>query len=156
MKLYIVRHGDAVTTEQNSKRPLSEEGKAEVKIMANFMRENNIEVSQIYHSGKARAKETAMMLAQPMSNHPKVEELEWIQPDDPIKPIASYSTNWHQDTMLVGHLPFVGKLVSELLFERDDCPCINFPTAGIICLDRIALYQYSIAWFIHPSLLKKI
>jgi phosphohistidine phosphatase SixA len=48
--LYLVRHGDAVTAEENSLRPLSEKGRRDVRKVAEFAAGREAEVTLIFHS----------------------------------------------------------------------------------------------------------
>lgn len=153
MKLYLVRHGDALDSTLDASRPLSKKGQLEAMIVAKFLQKNNIEAEQIYHSGKLRAQQTAESLASVMQSHPQINMLEGLKPDDNVKPIAVYCNHWQQDILLVGHLPFMSKLVSELIFKQDDKLCIDFHTASILCLQRLGIFQWYISWFIFPSLL---
>ena len=153
MKIYLVRHGDALNMTEDSQRSLSTQGRQEVQRMARFLGDNQVTVAQIYHSGKLRAQETAKELATGLSALPRIDVLSGLRPDDPVKPIAVYCNHWQEDVMLVGHLPFLSKLAAELLFEQEDKQCTEFQTAAILCLNRIALFQWSIAWFVNPSLI---
>jgi phosphohistidine phosphatase len=153
MKLYLVRHGEAMNVQDNPSRPLSEQGQLEVQVLARFVHQNDVTVHQIYHSDKLRAVETAKYLAESMSPVPNSEILPGLQPDDPVQPIAEYCNHWHQDVMLVGHLPFMPRLASELLLERDDQFCIDFQTAAMVCLERVTIFQWCLKWFVAPALL---
>lgn len=153
MKLYLVRHGDAASPGEDPQRPLSEKGQAEVRIIAKFLQDNNVMVDQIYHSGKLRAEQTAATLATGIINKVPIGILQGMLPDDPVKPIGVYCNHWQEDVMLVGHLPFMAQLVSELLFDRDDKQCVDFQTAGILCLERITIFHWCISWFVSPNLL---
>ncbi|MBA2654589.1 MAG: phosphohistidine phosphatase SixA [Gammaproteobacteria bacterium] len=152
MKLYLMRHGDAETNDVQ--RPLSERGMDEVTKIAEFLASNHIEVEQIYHSGKLRAEQTARGVAANFTIAPKIDILSGLLPDDSVKAVAVYCNHWEQDVMLVGHLPFMPRLVSDLITGADDKQCIDFKTAAIVCLERIAIFQWSISWFVYPHLLK--
>lgn len=153
MKLYLVRHGDALSHYEDSKRSLSQKGQEETVLIGDFLSRQNIEVSQIYHSEKERALQTASILANAMNNKPKIDVLKGLMPEDFIEPIAELCNALNEDVMLVGHLPFMGRLAAELLSERSDKPCIEFQTSAILCLDRPALFQWCVSWFISPNLL---
>jgi phosphohistidine phosphatase len=152
MRLYLVRHGDAVTAEQDIQRPLSHKGQDEVSIMAKFLQANNISVDQIYHSGKLRAEQTAVALAAGKVAVP-ITRLPGLLPDDPVSPIAISCNEMEQDVMLVGHLPFMAKLASELLLDKENMQLVDFQTGAILCLERIAIFHWCIFWLMSPSLL---
>jgi phosphohistidine phosphatase len=155
MKLYLVRHGEATHLAEESGRPLSQAGLKEVSIVSKFLGQHHIEIGQIYHSGKLRAEQTANELARAIQPQPKVDVLSGLLPNDEVKPILPYCNNWKKNTMLVGHLPFMGKLASTLLFEKEEGDCIHFQTAAVLCLERAAAFHWSINWFLSPSLMNE-
>ena len=59
MRLYLVQHGDAVPKDVDPDRPLSDQGRADIKRLTVWLSHQNVQVAQILHSGKNRAKETA-------------------------------------------------------------------------------------------------
>jgi phosphohistidine phosphatase len=152
MRLYLVRHGDALSNLEDSKRSLSPKGEQEVAVIAKFLSQNSITCKQIYHSEKERAKQTADILARCFKVIPQTDLLNGLMPEDPVKPIAEYCNYLQQDTMLVGHLPFMARLAAELLTQREDKPCINFQPAAILCLERVALNQWCLDWLLSPGL----
>ncbi len=153
MKLYLVRHGDAVSHVDDSYRALSEKGEQETYQLAHFLQKLKLHVPQIYHSEKHRAIQTATILAHAIKPDPSVETLKGLMPEDQIKPIAAYCNHWPTDVMLVGHLPFMGRLAAELLCDRQDQPCFNFETSAILCLERLGVEQWCAVWFVNPRLL---
>ena len=64
MKLYLVRHGEALSEHVARERPLSDKGKRDAAAMAAFLGRAGIRVAEVQHSGKARARETAELLSQ--------------------------------------------------------------------------------------------
>jgi phosphohistidine phosphatase len=153
MKLYLVRHGDATHLAEEGGRPLSQEGLKEVSIVSKFLGQHPIEIDQIYHSGKLRAEQTANELARAIQPKPSIAVLSGLLPNDDVKPISLYCNDWQKNTMLVGHLPFMGKLASKLLFEKGEADCIHFQTAAVLCLERAAAFRWYINWFLFPSLI---
>jgi len=59
MPLYLVRHGEAYSETVDPDRSLTERGKAIVADMAQMAASLNLPVSQVRHSTKIRARETA-------------------------------------------------------------------------------------------------
>ena len=62
--LYLVRHGEATSEEQNPARPLTEPGAKEVEQIAAWFTSTKLPVDEIRHSGKLRAQQTAEIFAQ--------------------------------------------------------------------------------------------
>ena len=64
MRLYLMRHGDAVSELTNAQRPPSETGRSGIQHVAAFVQSNlAINVKKMFHIGKTRARETAEILA---------------------------------------------------------------------------------------------
>ena len=63
MALYLVQHGHSLSKEVDSEPGLSEQGFREVQLIADMARDHDISVSQIVHSGKKRASQTAHIFA---------------------------------------------------------------------------------------------
>ena len=74
MRLYIVQHGDAVPRDVDPARPLSEQGRADIQRLADYLSEHEIEIAQIFHSGKTRAKETAEILGDVLTSPGQIDE----------------------------------------------------------------------------------
>lgn len=153
MKLYWVRHGDYVKANVNPEEPLSEKGKNDILRLGNFLFKNKITFSNLYHSGKLRAKETANLLMGCTATVKEIKILPGIKPNDAVPPIADQINQWDQDTMIVGHLPFIGKCISKLLMNNEDKPLIFFEPGTIVCLEKIAHRTWVIHWIIRPDLL---
>ncbi len=62
MALYLVRHGESVPKEINHACPLSDRGMVEVAHMAARAAEKDCNLTKIFHSGKKRALQTAMII----------------------------------------------------------------------------------------------
>ena len=67
MDVYLVQHGQALSDEQDPQRPLSDEGRAEVTKVAEFLgaRQSRLidpPITKVCHSGKLRARQTAEIL----------------------------------------------------------------------------------------------
>ncbi|MGD9062023.1 MAG: histidine phosphatase family protein, partial [Desulfobacterales bacterium] len=67
MALYLVQHGKSLPKDQDPDQGLSEEGKAETEMIAKTAKEKGVTVSQIRHSVKTRARQTAEILAQALA-----------------------------------------------------------------------------------------
>jgi phosphohistidine phosphatase len=63
MRLYLVQHGEAVAEDVDPARPLSATGQSDVTKVARFLAASGLSVSQVLHSGKLRAEQTAALLA---------------------------------------------------------------------------------------------
>jgi phosphohistidine phosphatase len=132
MKLYLVRHGEALPSTTDLQRPLSEEGRSQVGCVAKHLLEENAHPQHIYHSGILRAAQTAALLAEGL-HVTHVEEITGLLPEDDIEPIVHQIATWTQDTLLVGHLPYIHHLLCVL---SDEGHYVSFDTATTVCLEK--------------------
>ena len=155
MRHFLVQHGDAVAKEIDPDRPLSERGRNDVRQVASFLGTAGVHVSTILHSGKARAEQTARLLAEflrPVGVDMRVEQVSGIDPLDPTEGFARRIEEWAQDTMVVGHLPFMGKLASRLVTDDETVSTVSFKTGTIVCVERGEETGWSVSWMICPEL----
>ena len=152
MPLYLVRHGVAYSEAADPDRSLTEAGKATVDGMAQLAAAFNIPVSQILHSGKTRARQTADIFSKHLKPSEGVAEIKAINPYDDVTKIAP-ELDPVLNTMIVGHLPFLERLVSYLVTGSPDRSIIKFQMGGIVCLDRIEKHgPWHVKWALMPKM----
>ncbi len=152
MALYLVQHGKSLPKDQDPDQGLSEEGKAETELIAQTAKEKGITVSQIKHSVKTRARQTAEILAQALNPNQGVQEISGIKPMDDVAEVAT-GLNPAENTMLVGHLPFMERLTAFLITGSIDKPIFKFQNSGIVCLDKDPDTQsWVILWALMPNI----
>ena len=154
MKLYIVRHGQAASSNVDPQRGLTQAGRAEVEKVAGFLKPLNISVDCVWHSGKARAEQTAEILAEGMTVKEGVTAHAGLAPNDHVGPIRDEIESAGQDIMIVSHLPFVGILTSLLLTGTQSGWLINFKEATTACLEKQSNNTWQEQWVIGPGILK--
>jgi phosphohistidine phosphatase len=154
MKLYLVQHGEACTKEIDPERPLTERGKDDVDRLAAFLEKAGIRPDRLIHSGKLRAMQTAERLANAIAPGVELEASGLINPNDNPKAFDWQSESWDTDTLIVGHLPFIAKLVSHLVIDDDDRLIAAYQPGSVVCLERQADHGWRIDWMIRPDLLK--
>lgn len=153
MKLYLVQHGEAVAREVDPDRPLSEEGRVDVSRMAALLA-GHVSVGRILHSGKTRARQTAQVLAARLGKTREVEAMPGLAPEDPVGPVAVQFLGASVDTLVVGHLPFMAKLVSALVAGIEE-PCIvDFRPGTVVCLEPCDGERWRMQWMVRPELLR--
>ena len=153
MKLYLVQHGEALPKEVDPERGLSDQGKEDVTHIAAFLAKGGIQVERIFHSSKKRAEQTARLFESCLSSGAELCQKEGISPLDPVDNLAREVDNWQDDTILVGHLPYMGKLVSRLVAEKEDVPLVNFQPGSVVCLERDETGSWIIVLMVRPELL---
>jgi phosphohistidine phosphatase len=154
MKLYLVQHGEACAKEIDPDRPLTEEGQADIDHLAAFLEQAGIQVERVIHSGKLRAQQTAERLAKAIAPGVEPETSGLINPNDNPKAFDWQSESWDRDTLIVGHLPFMAKLVSHLLIDDETRPITAYQPGSIVCLEHNTEAHWQINWMIRPELLR--
>ena len=152
MALYLIQHGKSLSKDQDPDQGLSAEGIAETERIAKLAGDAGFSVSQIKHSVKTRARQTAEIFAGALNPKQGIREVSGIKPLDDV---AEYAANIDpvEDIMIVGHLPFMERMTSFLITGSTDKPVFKFQNSGIVCLDKDPEAQ---AWVIRWALMPKI
>ncbi len=121
MKLYILRHGDAVEhgdpRYKEDDRPLTPKGIQRTKQLAHALREMDVTFAVALTSPLTRARETAEIVLRGLRSEAKLEFTEYLTPSgsmaklveklNAIRPVP-------ESVLLVGHEPYLSGLVSLL------------------------------------------
>ena len=153
MKIYLVQHGEAVAKEIDPERPLTEQGMTDVKHVARALRHAGVEIKRAIHSGKLRAKQTAEIVAAEIAPTLQLETSGLINPNDNPGAFAMQTASGSMDTMVVGHLPFMAKLVSHLVTGDDNHMLVAYQPGSVVCLELIDKDSWQINWMVRPGLL---
>ncbi len=150
MLLYLVRHGKAEPGDHDAARKLTVQGRKTVERVARRLSKAKVQVDRIEHSGLARAAETAEILAKAVSG--EVMGVADLGPSDDVAPVASrLESTGDGSVMLVGHLPFMGRLASYLLIGDTDTEPLHFRTGAVACLSN-SEQGWMLEWLLPPSL----
>jgi phosphohistidine phosphatase len=152
MALYLIQHGKSLPKDQDPDQGLSAEGIVETQRIANAAKDYGVAVSQIRHSVKTRARQTAEIFAGALNPKQGIREVSGIKPLDDVAAYAA-EINPVEDIMLVGHLPFMERMTAFLITGSIDKPVFKFQNSGIVCLDNDPAAQ---AWVIQWALMPKI
>jgi len=152
MAVYLVQHGLAFAKEDDPGRGLTPEGIDKVRLIAEVAAHYNVRVARIEHSGKKRAEQTAQLIATALEPEGSIAVRGGIGPKDAVEPVAA-ALEPKANVMLVGHLPFMERLVSQLTTGCTTFAPLKFQNGGIVCLDRdegAALWH--IKWVLMPKI----
>ncbi len=153
MELYLIQHGEAKSKQEDPERPLTDIGAENIKKTAAFFKQLPKEIDLIWHSGKKRAEQTAEILDETLGTDIQVEICEGLGPNDDISIIIEKIETAEQDSIaLVGHLPHLSRLSSELLTGNQEMEIIRFKNAGIVCLLG-ELQDWELEWMITPDII---
>lgn len=153
MKLYLVQHGEACTKDVDPERPLTAQGRKDVEKLAAFLHKAGIQVHRLMHSGKLRAEQTSQILADVIAPGVELEVSGLINPNDNPKAFDWQQDSWGKDTLIVGHLPFMARLVSHLVVADDNQIIVAFQPGSIVCLEHGDNSHWQLDWMIRPELL---
>lgn len=152
MKLYLMRHGDYSAEDVRHGNPLSQKGENDVLKLADFLAHHPIQVSRILHSEKLRAKQTAHLLPQGLVSPNPPQEIPGINPTDDACAFAEEVNQWEEDVAVVGHLPFMGKLLGQLVTRHANNEIVAFQAGTLVCLEKIEATRWTINWVLCPGL----
>lgn len=153
MKLYLVQHGMPVPEDIDPGRPLSPEGEKDVRNMADVLKASDHTVNRVLHSGKIRARQTAEILAEALLISGEVEPIEGINPNDPVQYFTLRLSEFKDDTMIVGHQPFMPKMVSYLTTGNEDHAIVAYKPGSVVCLQQDHEDFWQIQWMLRPDTL---
>jgi phosphohistidine phosphatase len=138
MMIYLMRHADAVSDEENPVRPLSRKGREQVeRVCLALAKVPGFKPSQIWHSPLARSRETAELLAKGLGLQVPVMLVKGITPDDDPTAIAGVLEASEADIALVGHEPHLGVLASLLVHGPERSGVFYpFSKASVLSLTR--------------------
>ncbi len=152
MALYLVQHGSALSKDQDPQQGLTETGIDEVKLIAQVAKGYKVPVATIFHSEKKRAAQTAELFSAALQADKNIQEIPGIKPLDDVQVFAATLSNV-DNSMCVGHLPFMERLTSYLVAGAMDLTVFKFQNGGIVCLDQS---RDSETWFIKWTLMPHI
>lgn len=153
MRLYLVRHGEALSEVVDPSRPLSEEGKAQTHKIAQFLLKGGFNVDTIFHSTKKRAQETAVILRNALNPACPMTPKDFLGPHDPTDGIFQEIQRRTDDMMIVGHLPFLAKLLSRLVVGDEKPLLADFQPSSVVILKNTDSSIWQMVALISPQYL---
>ena len=154
MKIYLVRHGEAVSSDVDPARPLSEKGRASVRGVADLLKPSDLKVESAFHSGKARAEQTAEILSEAIVPERGIFSREGLFPNDPVQPVKDFVESLERDVLIVGHLPFMEKLASLMISGRDNASVMKFSAGTTACFEKQPEESWRLLWSIDPAIIR--
>lgn len=134
---------------------MTDRGLSDIKAVAAFVAAAGVTVSQILHSGKPRARQTAEVLAAAIgganASGKVVAQTDGLNPSDDPKIWAGRIQGMKDDSMLVGHLPHLSRLASLLLCGDEAKNVVSFMMAGVVCLKKEE-NGWSVKWMVTPEM----
>jgi phosphohistidine phosphatase len=150
MAVYLVQHGKSLPKENDPAKGLSDIGRQETLKIADVAKMYQVPVSKIVHSGKTRAEQTAQIFRDVLNVDGPLEKLDGIGPIDDVTDLGN-RIDPDANRMVVGHLPYMERLVSFMTAGNPDLHVIRFQNSGIVCLDRDE-NGWFIKWTLNPHI----
>lgn len=155
MRLYLVQHGDAVPKELDPDRPLSDQGRADIQRLTEWLSSQNVRVAQILHSGKTRAKETAEILRPLLKSPSQIYEGQGLAPNDSPETFLHQLRDPEKDTLVAAHMPFVARTVSQALTGAPDRQLVDFLPGTVAGIERNEGASWHLFIFMRPDFLHR-
>ena len=163
MMLHVLRHGiaeDAAPGGDDRARRLTPEGRAKLRAAAAGMRALGIEPGALLTSPLVRARETAAIVADVLGC-PQPEILDalaaGVAPADTVRALRPYLR--HEQVMIVGHEPGLGRTVSFLLTGSADAVTVALKKGGLVALELESIPprgSAALRWMLAPRQLRDL
>lgn len=157
MRIYLSQHGEALPKDEDVHRPLSAQGREDIARVAGFLSLFMRPQPQcIYHSGKLRAEQSAMMFSEAWGSIPRTSSA-LLEPKAHVEGIMEVLNGQVGDCMLVGHLPHLQRLAGLMLCADAESSPVVFRHGGVVCLESCIdsagnRAGYSLLWSLCPTL----
>ena len=133
MRLFLVHHGDAVGSEVDPRRPLSEQGREHVVRLAAEAAARGAHPAVVWHSGKLRARQTAEAFWRACNALAPLSATRDLQPEDPPEWIRDRLRAETRDILIAGHYPHLPGLLTLLTGTAEAHS--YFPQHGVVALE---------------------
>lgn len=155
MELYLMRHGEATAEEVDPRRPLTEAGRAAVERVTRRAAGCGLRLDLVQHSGILRAEQTAEILAGLLMSGARAEPRQGLGPLDPVEPVARWLLDGApegQRVALVGHLPFLDRLVARLVAEDEAAQVVVLGAGTLVKLvPKRQRAGFAVEWLLDPQ-----
>jgi len=149
-----MQHGNPVSKEENSERPLSSQGIEDVSNVGVFLERFGIKVDRVLHSGKTRARQTAEIICSRLTPGREPIQHEKLSPLDDVREFSQQIKGYDEDLMVVGHLPHLAKLASFLIAGSEAINIVSFKQGGVLCLIKEYEQPWTISWMVIPEIIQ--
>ncbi|MBI3601008.1 MAG: phosphohistidine phosphatase SixA [Nitrospinae bacterium] len=155
-----MQHGHALSEEQDTQRHLSPEGKAQIGRTAAALKEMGISFDLIISSPKARARESAEIVADTLSYPINENEItDTLTPNSSPEDFINFLMEFkdRESVFIAGHLPSLYNIALHLLCESCSIN-IKFEMGGVLRIDaeRLPTRQGVLRYYLLPEQLNII
>lgn len=151
--MYCVRHGEAFSSAEDPSCQLTPRGQRQVANIAHHLAQSRVQIPVIIHSGKPRAQQTAAIFAEALQVSQVTTEPRLLDCEADVADLLALIPTWTEDTLLVGHLPYMPRLINALVLGKPDLnPIIHYAPATVVCLEQQSRSRWIIRWVMTPDL----
>ena len=154
MKIYFLRHTEALEGFDDAARPLSEDGRSDARKLGQFLKRNGIELDGAYASPLVRARETAEIVLE-HAGSAKGTRLELAEALTNSASLAAFQS-WlgklpaARHVLLVGHEPTISERVRRLLgMVRPDA--LGLAKGALACVETEDRRTGALKWLVTPK-----
>jgi phosphohistidine phosphatase len=159
MRLFLLRHAEAVPGTPDAERVLTKKGQLQVKCLVESLSLKTLsDVRAIEHSGFVRAVQTASRFVELTGLDLPLVPVPGLRPVDNEKRILKDIRLTHHDRLIVGHNPNLALLAGRLLGGGRSEVSVVLKKCALIALERTEgptkkhpLGKWCLLWLIDPS-----
>ena len=134
MHLFLAHHGDAVGPDVDTRRPLSNIGRASVDLLASQAAARGAKPAVVWHSGKLRTKQTAEAYWRACNALAEFSATKDLQPDDPPAWMRDRLRGETRDILIAGHYPHLPRLLTLMASTDHRADARSFPQHGVVAV----------------------
>ena len=154
MKLYFLRHAEALDGEDDAARPLSPDGREQSKAIAKFLSDAGVKFGAAFTSPLVRAHQTAEIVLRTMG---LMGDLKLKIADALLNETSESQWNrWlkslpeEKHVLLVGHAPSIAERVRALLSVAHG-DALNLPKGAVACVESDDRHSGRLKYFLTPK-----
>jgi phosphohistidine phosphatase len=141
MKIFLMRHGHAVTARHDPERPLLKEGQREAARAGEFLRKIDEAPDVIIHSPLTRSRMTAEGVAEALGVENILQPRVGLEPEDDVRDCMSDILSEYDASdgkiMIVGHEPLMSEFAILLLTGSMAGLSLNFSRGTLLGAESI-------------------
>jgi phosphohistidine phosphatase len=162
MKLFLMRHSQALADKDDLRRPLGALGRETTKSVGAFFRANAAlaGVHAVWHSPMLRARETAELLVKELGLDALLVETAGLMPEDDPVALADRLERLDQTVLIVGHEPQLSALATLLVRGKVRPVGFDFKKSAVMALEKASgrhkksgRSRWHVCWFFTAELL---
>ena len=115
------------------------------------MQNMDVQLGNIFHSGKLRAEQSARLIAETLSPEILPVKTEGLNPNDDPAVIVGDIEQMNENILIASHMPFVSRLCSTLLTGTTEAEFASVP-GTLFCLEK-AEDKWRLGYMLRPDFL---